>query len=203
MYQESVYWEDYFIAAYATDSNNGTKLACVYIILALGSLFDPSAPSSFNAAANQYFLLSQTALSASRFLSQNTLAGAQTIQLSGNFLFNTHKLQDGGETFFALLGLGLRMAVTMGLHRDGSKWGLAQPELDSRRLLFYELMSLDRFQSYISGRPYMIHGSHYDTKVPSNVDDYQLTKWKLAVFVVSLFVPAPRARSDLVFFAID
>lgn len=186
--QENQFWDDYFVSAYTAESGNGTKLACTFIILALGSLFDPLMPPTFNALANQYFLLSQTALSAARFLSQNTIAAAITIHLTGNFLFNTHKLQDGGETFFCLLGLGLRMVPTIGLHRDGLIWNIAEPELERRRLLFYEMMTLDRLQSFIAGRPYVIRDLSFDTKMPTEVDDYQISKFKLAKLLVNHFL---------------
>lgn len=206
---------------------NGSKLACVFIILSLGSLFDPSAPSTPNATSAHYFVVCQSALSCSRFLSNNTMAGAQTLQLMANFLFNTHNLQEGGETFFPILGarfsfnfgfgqlgltrvlvagMAMRMLVTMGLHRDGTKWGLTGPELDRRRLVFYELsvpsllqgknielialrysMSLERMQAFISGRPYIMNPNHFDTQMPSNAAPYQIWKWKLGIFLVSYF----------------
>ena len=70
---------------------------------------------------------------------------------SSNFLFNRHDLQDSGETYFPLLGMAMRMIVTMGLHRDASKWGMTGEEADRRRLLFHELLTLDRFQSLVTG----------------------------------------------------
>lgn len=181
--QEEIFWEDYFVSAYTVGEDHGTKLACVYIILALGSLFDRDAPATFNASANQYFLLSQTSLSAARFLSINTSAAAQTLHLTGNFLFNTHKLQDGGETFFCLFSLALRMASTMGLHHDGEKFGIEEPELERRRLLFYELMVLDRLQAFVAGRPFIIQDKSFDTKMPLEVDDYQTIKFKVGKFL--------------------
>lgn len=83
---------------------NGTMLACVFIILSLGSLFDPGVPSTPNATAAHYFVVCQNALTCSRFLSNNTMAGAQTLQLMANYLFCQHNLQEGGESFFPILG---------------------------------------------------------------------------------------------------
>lgn len=70
-----MFWEDYFMRAYTPGDAHGSKLACVFIILALGSLFDKNAPSSYNATADDYFHLSQTTLSASRFLCVLHLCG--------------------------------------------------------------------------------------------------------------------------------
>ncbi|KAL8290374.1 hypothetical protein RQP46_002632 [Phenoliferia psychrophenolica] len=181
--EESVYYEDYLPKAYTNHDLNGTMLACVFIILSLGSLFDPSVPSTPNATAAHYFVVCQNALTCSRFLSNNTMAGAQTLQLMANYLFCQHNLQEGGESFFPILGAALRMLQTMGLHRDGTKWGLSGPELDRRRLVFYELMTLERMQAFISGRPYLMNPNHFDTQMPSNAEPYQIWKWKLGIFL--------------------
>lgn len=116
--------------------------------------------------------------------SNNTLAAAQTLQITSNFLFNRHDLQDSGETYFPLLGMAMRMIVTMGLHRDPSKWGMTGEEADRRRLLFHELLTLDRFQSLVTGRPYMLSPEHFDTEMATNACPYQTWKWKIGLYIV-------------------
>ncbi|KAK4702072.1 hypothetical protein P7C70_g4153, partial [Phenoliferia sp. Uapishka_3] len=181
--EESVFYDDYFPKAYERGDHNGTILACVFIILCLGALFDPDQPSTPNERAAHYFVVCQNVLTCSRFLSNNTIAGAQTLQLMANYLFCQHNLQEGGESFFPILGAALRMLQTMGLHRDGTKWGLTGPELDRRRLVFYELMTLERMQAFICGRPYLMNPNHFDTQMPSNAPPYQIWKWKLGIFL--------------------
>ncbi|SGY20619.1 BQ5605_C016g08107 [Microbotryum silenes-dioicae] len=181
--EEEAFFNDYLPAALTTGNSAGTKLAFVFIVLSLGSLMDPRVPSTPNALAHHYFQLSQSALSASKFLSNNTLAGVQTLQLTASFLLNTHDLQEGGETFFPLLGMALRMLVAMGLHRDGSQWGMDGAELDKRRMTFYELITLERMQAFISGRPYMMSPNHFDTKFPSSAEPYHVDKWRTGNFI--------------------
>lgn len=94
---------------------------------------DPRAPSTPNSNAYHYFTLAMTTLSAARFLSHSTIAGVQTLILAASFLLNTHDLQEGGETLWPLLGMAAKMLVGMGMHRDGSQWGLSGSELDRRR----------------------------------------------------------------------
>ena len=114
--------------AYTPYNSNGSQLACVFVVLAIGLLFDRKLPSSYNAEANRYFLLSQAALAASRFLSSATIASAQALQISGEFMFNsTHRGEENGEKFFPLLGIAIRQLVAMGLHRDGACWLRAPP----------------------------------------------------------------------------
>ncbi|GAA5820631.1 hypothetical protein JCM11251_003084 [Rhodosporidiobolus azoricus] len=181
--ESSIFWGDYLPAAYTPNSPHGTKLACVFIILSLGSLFDPIAPSTPNSDAHQYFVLSQTTLSASRFLANSTLTAIQTLQLSANFLLNYHDLREGGETFFPILGMAIRMLVASGAHRDGESFGLSGDELNRRRRVFYELLTLERMQAFISGRPYSLSNKHCDTKMPDGASAYDVAKWKLGLFI--------------------
>ncbi|KAK4047150.1 hypothetical protein OIV83_005602 [Microbotryomycetes sp. JL201] len=183
---EDVFFDDYVTSAQATGNAQGAKLACVFMILCLGSLFDPSAPSTPNPNAQHFFVLSWSTLSAARFLSHTTLAGVQTLQLCANFLLNAHDFQAGGETFWPILGMALRMLVSMGLHRDGTLWNLQNPDLDRRRTIFWELVTLERMQALISGRPYMISTRHFDTQMPPNAEPFHQEKWKLGSFIVKV-----------------
>ncbi|GAA6060984.1 hypothetical protein JCM10212_000670 [Sporobolomyces blumeae] len=177
------FWSDYWPAAFTPDDSHATKLAAVFMILSLGSLFDPEAPSTPNAKAHELFVLAHNTLAAARFLSNNTLAASQTIQLSASFLLCQHDLREGGETFFPLLGIGLRMLVTQALHRDGTLFSLQGDELNRRRRIFYELITIERMQAFISGRPYMIQNSQFDTKMPENASSFDVCKWKLGIFI--------------------
>ncbi|GAA5857732.1 hypothetical protein JCM1840_000888 [Sporobolomyces johnsonii] len=181
--EENVYWSDYWTSAWTPNDPAGTKLAAVFMILSLGSLFDPTAPSTPNLTAHHYFVLAHTTLSAARFLANNTLAAVQTLQLSSAYLLCQHDLREGGESLFPWLGVILRMLVTQGLHRDGSNFGLSGAELNTRRRVFYDAITLERMQDFISGRPYMLHNSHFDTRMPDDAEPYQIAKWKLGIFI--------------------
>jgi hypothetical protein len=100
---ETQFYEDYLPAAYNPDDPTPTKLGAVYIVLSLGTLFDPNKPSTFNEEAQRYFLRSQNVLAAAKALSHNTLPTSQTLQLCGSFLLCQHNLREGGETFFPLV----------------------------------------------------------------------------------------------------
>ncbi|GAA5833260.1 hypothetical protein JCM9279_001470 [Rhodotorula babjevae] len=184
--EEQVFYEDYLVAAYSPHDPHGAKLAAVFIIFSLGSVFDPSAPATPNANAHRYFVLAHNTLAASRFLANSTLAGVQTLQLSANFLLNSHDFHQGAETFWPILGMASRMLVTQGLHRDGSSFGLTGVELNRRRRVFYELITLERMQAFISGRPYTLQAAHFDTKMPDDVDGYQRQKWRIGTLIGSV-----------------
>jgi hypothetical protein len=98
----SLFWSTYFPSAYTLHSPHGDYLACVFMILSLGSLFDPALPATPNMEAHRYFTLSFTTLSAARFLSNSTLAVIQTLQLAANFLLNQHECVGLSSPFFLL-----------------------------------------------------------------------------------------------------
>lgn len=184
--EEAVFWEDYWPSAYTPHDPHGTKLACVFMILSLGHLFDPNAPSTPNADAQHFFTLSHAALAASRFLANSTLAAVQTLQLSANFHLNYHDLREGGETFFPILGMAVRMLATQGLHRDGSNFGLTGAELNRRRRVFYELITLERMQAFISGRPHMFRDAHFDTQMPEGAGAFDRAKWQIGILIAKV-----------------
>ncbi|GAA5984135.1 hypothetical protein JCM10908_006063 [Rhodotorula pacifica] len=181
--EEEVFWDDYVPAAYSPEDPHGTKLACVYAILALGCVFDPDAPSTPSQDAHHYFVLCQTTLAASRFLANNDLAASQSLQLLANYFLNYHDLREGGETYFPILGMALRLLVTQGLHRDPTNFGLEGAEVNRRRRIFYELITLERMQAFISGRPYMVSNRHFDTQFPTDADTFQIAKWKIGLII--------------------
>ncbi|GAA5990015.1 hypothetical protein JCM11641_000585 [Rhodosporidiobolus odoratus] len=176
------YWEDYFESAFAQEPH-GPKLACVLMVLALGAQFDPAAPPT-NTASHHYFTLGQAALAASKGLAVSTLPALQALHLCGNLQFNRdERYMENGEAFFPVLGMAVKMAQSMGLHRDPRAWDLEEVEARRRRNVFWELFTLDRLQSFLSGRPYTFHAAHFDTSMPEDASDAAREKYGLALFV--------------------
>ena len=95
--------------------------------------------------------------------------------------------------------------MTQALHRDGALFGLQGEELDRRRRVFWEFTTIERMQgqhhflsanavslseadvssrsAYISGRPYMLQDSQFDTKFPTNASPFDIAKWKLGTLI--------------------
>lgn len=74
----------------------------------------------------------------------------------------------------ALAGTAIRLAECMGLHRDGSHYGLDPVEIHVRRLIWYQLCWLDIRTCEASGPRPQIRKEDFDTRFPLNVNDVDL-----------------------------
>lgn len=167
------------------------RLALLYSIFSLGVLFDPTVPA-LHPDARKWYDLAETCLKSTDYLTNPSLATVQTIHLLGIYILNSRI--DGAETYWPVLGTAMRLCQSMGLHRDGSNWGLASSELESRRRTFHELLSSDRLQSLVLGRPYAISDKHYDTLIPKSCldkpehpielnADFSVAKWRFSSYI--------------------
>ncbi|MBW0507683.1 hypothetical protein O181_047398 [Austropuccinia psidii MF-1] len=140
-----------------------TRLALLYATFSLGVLFDP-AIQALHPDARKWHDAAESCLMSTHYFSNPTLAAVQAIHVMGLYLLNSRP--DATEMYWPVLGTAMRLCQSMGLHRDGSNWGLELTELDVRRRTFHELLSLDRMQSLLLGRPYAISDKHHDTFIP-------------------------------------
>ena len=71
-------------------------------------------------------------------------------------------------TWSAIAG---RIAMSLGLHRDGSRFGLDPFETEIRRRVWWHLVLLDSDSSRDHGMDPMISTASFDTNVPLNIED--------------------------------
>jgi hypothetical protein len=74
----------------------------------------------------------------------------------------------------AIVGTVTRLAQCMGLHRDGSAYGLGPVETHVRRLIWYQICFLDVRTAEAQGPRPSIREDEFDAKFPLNVDDDDL-----------------------------
>ncbi|KAI1082742.1 hypothetical protein F5B20DRAFT_577820 [Whalleya microplaca] len=74
-----------------------------------------------------------------------------------------------------LVGAAVRMAECMGLHRDGDAYGLTPLETHVRRLIWHQLCFLDIRTCEAQGPKPVIRRDDYDTKLPLNCNEDELT----------------------------
>ncbi|RMZ73014.1 C6 transcription factor [Pyrenophora seminiperda CCB06] len=81
---------------------------------------------------------------------------------------------DDARKIWTLTGLVVRIAQTLGMHRDGSHFGLPPFEIEMRRRLWWQVCILDARSSEDHGCDPTIVEAQFDTKMPLNVNDSDL-----------------------------
>lgn len=151
---------DHLLAAYDPEAPiNAHKIACVYFIMAIGVIFDLGRPPCelvieilLNQVAprgEELFALGRACMNAVG-LEHASPATVQALHLCGTYALND-KSGDGGETFWPILGIAVKVAqsvssgstqrsIQLGLHRDGSAFGLSPYEIAERRQVWWEII---------------------------------------------------------------
>ncbi|KAF9460500.1 fungal-specific transcription factor domain-containing protein [Collybia nuda] len=163
---ETDFFDSIFRPVYEQDAAyHGTtgshSLAVLYLILAIGTLLDLEKPAH-SAESMQYYQLGRAALALDSVLEEQSIPGIQALLLMCHFMF----LSDMGGPRWVIMGMVVKMAQSIGLHRDSGKWNLEPAETHKRRELFYELLTYDSWQSLTFGRPPSLSTLHIDSQLP-------------------------------------
>ncbi|KAI9666661.1 MAG: hypothetical protein M1821_004597 [Bathelium mastoideum] len=116
---------------------------------------------------------SEMALAKSNFLRTTKL---ETIQAFVMYLIPLCRAEVS-RAHSALTGTAIRLAECMGLHRDGSYYGLSAVETHVRRLIWFQLCFLDIRTCESTGPRPQIRSRDdggFDTKFPLNIDEEEL-----------------------------
>ncbi|KAH8422563.1 Zn(II)2Cys6 transcription factor [Aspergillus melleus] len=117
-----------------------------------------------------------------KFATQQALARAGFLQsrsltvLQAAVLFLTC-LRGPGDAYFVwtMTGAIHRMAQGLGLHRDGTPFGLSPFDTEMRRRLWWSIYLLDSRSSEFHATDTQITEDHYDTKIPLNINDSDIS----------------------------
>ncbi|PLB48606.1 hypothetical protein P170DRAFT_425648 [Aspergillus steynii IBT 23096] len=113
----------------------------------------------------------QHALSNAGLMKSNDLVVLQAFVL---YLLSMGRDVDA-RTLSCWMGIAVRMATHLGLHRDGYRLGLSPFETEQRRRLWWQLVALDERIAEITGSTVTIlSSSGADCPLPSNVNDADL-----------------------------
>jgi hypothetical protein len=74
-------------------------------------------------------------------------------------------------TLFSLMGIAVRIAQRMGLHRDGSLLGLPPAEAEERRRVWWQMQHMEILISQLLGCLSITLYANWDAKLPANLDD--------------------------------
>lgn len=82
----------------------------------------------------------------------------------------------GQDLTWVTMGALIRQAMYMGLHRDPRHLGdMSIYRAEIRRRLWATIVELNLQSSYDAGGPPLLSSKHYDTQLPANLDDDQLS----------------------------
>lgn len=165
-------WEEFYGGPAPPVSHRPLRLALLFSVLCVGTLFDvghsPLRQAELSQACDSYYQYSWAACAFSNLLDSPCLEQVQTIQILGQYLCNRAN-GSKADSFFPLVGMAMRTAVTLGLHRGSALRGcqLSDEELQSRHQAFWELYCHDAFRSLAYGRPCSVQDQHCDTPFPT------------------------------------
>ena len=73
------------------------------------------------------------------------------------------------DAAFLYIGLAVRMAISLGLHKEVADPGMDVVEREHRRRVWWSVYSMDRIISVKSGNPISIHDEDIDVAMPSPI----------------------------------
>ncbi|KAJ7636037.1 fungal-specific transcription factor domain-containing protein [Mycena polygramma] len=163
---ESDFYETIFRPIYESDgtsyqSVSSHNLSVLYMVLAIGTLMDLDMPAH-SPEATEYYQLGRAALAIDSVLEEPSIAGIQALVLMCHYMF----WGDIDGPRWVLMGLVVKLAHSIGLHRDSGRWKLDAEETHRRRCLLYEIYTYDSWQSLTFGRPPSFSKAHIDAKLP-------------------------------------
>ncbi|KAG1814545.1 fungal-specific transcription factor domain-containing protein [Suillus variegatus] len=142
------------------------RLSVFFILLASGVLHDQSQSSTV--LAEQYYALSRAALSLDPISQDATCATVQALFMAFGHIYQSDRTNN--EARWLLMGIVARITQLIGLQRDNAGWGLGQEEIQRRRVLFWEIYSVDAWTSILHGRPPALSINHTDCRFPEDLD---------------------------------
>ncbi|CZT25505.1 uncharacterized protein RCC_11238 [Ramularia collo-cygni] len=104
-------------------------------------------------------------------LESGSINGVQSFLILGNYLQKT----DRPNTGYNYLGLALRLAMGLGLHRELPSTSPASPfKRHRRRIVFWVLYCFDSWFNITTGRPSLLSDANFDVQMPQNVEEEAL-----------------------------
>lgn len=119
----------------------------------------------------RYRFAIEQALARVNFLTTEEIGVLQSFVI---FLICLRRNSDA-RVIWTLTGLVVRIAQTIGIHRDGSHFGLSPFEVEMRRRLWWQVCILDTRASEDHGCDPTIVEQSFDTKMPLNINDEDMS----------------------------
>ncbi|WVQ83728.1 hypothetical protein IAT38_005872 [Cryptococcus sp. DSM 104549] len=159
---DEMYQAPAVLAGTSKRKENNHRLAVVLLVLAIGAQMD-LALKPYNNVGETFYRLARAAIAHDP---SSSLALVQSVILMSRYQSNSGKTV-AYEAFWPVLGMGIRCAQQIGLHRDGRNWRLPERENELRRRVYWEE---DTLQSMSQGRPRATNEMTVDAAFPAFED---------------------------------
>lgn len=152
---EALVFTVYFVSIISMTSEN-----CQYLL-----------GDSRDVLVSRYRFAVEQALAKANLLNTQNL---MLLQAAVIFLIGVRR-EDDTKFVWAMTAVILRLAQGLGLHRDGTNFGLKPFETEMRRRLWWHVCLLDTRASEDHGTDVQIHERMYDTQLPLNINDEDIS----------------------------
>ncbi|KAF9883141.1 hypothetical protein FE257_004061 [Aspergillus nanangensis] len=122
-------------------------------------------------AVKRYRFAVEQALSKANILNTQNLILLQAVVI---FLIGVRR-EDDTKFVWSMTALVLRLAQGLGLHRDGTNFGLKPFDTEMRRRVWWQICLLEIRSSEDHGTESQIHERLYDTRMPLNINDEDIS----------------------------
>lgn len=113
----------------------------------------------------------EQSLARANFLNTSDFAVVQAFVL---FLLVVRR-HDESRFSWSLAALVVRIAQGLGIHRDGTHFGLSPYETEQRRRLWWAILTLDFRSSEEMGTDLVVSEGDFDTQLPTSINDTDIT----------------------------
>ncbi|KAF2224479.1 fungal-specific transcription factor domain-containing protein, partial [Elsinoe ampelina] len=170
----NLFWQHVMIGTEPPPSTQAVIFACLFN--ATVSLTDESSLQIFGLP--RAVLVEKIQASTEKCLSKANFLRTTKLETMQAFVLYLVPLcrAEVSRSHSALTGTAIRLAECMGLHRDGTHYGFSAVETHVRRLIWYHLCFLDIRTCEATGPRPQIHKDDFDTKLPLNVNEDDLTQ---------------------------
>lgn len=156
--------------------------ALIYVVAALGAF---STARDASVADITLFYAARSHLSIDHLQSGN-ITLVQSLTLMSNYLQKRNKPNSG----YNYLGLALRMAMGLGLHKEFPGWDIKPLQMEIRRRVWWTLFVFDIGATITFSRPLSWPSKGIDVKLPLNIND------RVSIPAISHFLKLISARNS-------